>query len=226
MKNVSPGIFPFKRSNRLQGFGLAEVFIAIALCAILVALMLPVMQRLSARTRETHCVGNLNQWGRLFHLYLGENNGKFPLIQPYYDGRLWTSVDGPLFRLLYPDQAAQKAAWSQGKDINGCPGHSQLVFPSDRSLTYAYFSYAYNARLGSAGFTTASDFAERITDVVRPGRVVMIADALDYPNYTSVFYNASGLSFPHQGRANVLFVDGHVESISTLLTHHIYPKTQ
>lgn len=52
------------RAERCRGFSFVEVLVAIAIVAVLVAIMLPVIQGLRASARAASCGNNLHQLGR------------------------------------------------------------------------------------------------------------------------------------------------------------------
>jgi prepilin-type N-terminal cleavage/methylation domain-containing protein len=71
------------------GFTLIELLVVISIIALLLAILLPSLQRARGQARAVACQANLRQWGAIFRIYLDENDGKFmrsPQYQnwPYY----------------------------------------------------------------------------------------------------------------------------------------------
>lgn len=61
-----------------SGFTLIELLVVIAIVAMLMALLLPALQRVRKQARAAVCLTNLRQWGTTFALYLEDNEGRFP----------------------------------------------------------------------------------------------------------------------------------------------------
>ena len=61
-----------------MGFTLIELLVVIAVVALLMAILLPVLQRAGRQAKAVICRSNLRQWGVIFAAYVDENNGNFP----------------------------------------------------------------------------------------------------------------------------------------------------
>ena len=59
------------------GFTLIELLVVIAIIALLLAILMPALQRVRKQARVTACLANLKQWGLMFAMYCDENNGYF-----------------------------------------------------------------------------------------------------------------------------------------------------
>jgi len=64
--------------NRQRGFTLIELLVVIAIIALLMAILMPALQRVKKQARTVVCLSNLKQWGTIFAMYTDENNGFFP----------------------------------------------------------------------------------------------------------------------------------------------------
>jgi prepilin-type N-terminal cleavage/methylation domain-containing protein/prepilin-type processing-associated H-X9-DG protein len=91
-----------QRANR-KGFTLIELLVVIAIIAILAAILLPALARAREAARRASCQSNLKQFGVIFKMYAGENDGYF--APPMQWGQMPTgpSMMGLGGDSLYPD---------------------------------------------------------------------------------------------------------------------------
>jgi len=63
---------------RKKGFTLIELLVVIAIIALLMAILMPALQRAKRQTQAVICQSNLKQWGFVFTLYAQDNEDSFP----------------------------------------------------------------------------------------------------------------------------------------------------
>ncbi|HSH95648.1 MAG TPA: type II secretion system protein [Roseimicrobium sp.] len=73
-----------------RGFTLVELLVVIGVIAVLLAMLMPALQKVQAAAAKTHCAANLRQLGQAFHLYADENKG----ILPIYASANTGNIDG------------------------------------------------------------------------------------------------------------------------------------
>jgi len=61
-----------------KGFTLIELLVVISVIVLLMAILLPVVQRVRNQARAVVCQANLKQWGTILGLYVEENQGRLP----------------------------------------------------------------------------------------------------------------------------------------------------
>jgi prepilin-type N-terminal cleavage/methylation domain-containing protein len=66
--------------RREEGFTLIELLVVIAIIALLMAILLPALQRVRKQAKAVACQSNLRQWGVVFSMYTEDSDGKFPRI--------------------------------------------------------------------------------------------------------------------------------------------------
>ena len=223
---------------RRRAFTLVELLVVIAIISILAALLLPALARSKATARRAVCESNLRQLGLATEIYWGDNNGNcfyfgsvkttlvnndalwwFGWLQGTYvpEGhRAFDLSQGLLFRYL------------NGSDVRLCPSSvwdSALFKPKG---TNVIFSYGYNKYLGPG-----KNESYNVSRARRPADTALFGDSaqvnifqapaspshpmfeewyyLDLETNYANFNNNPYSHFRHAGKANVAFVDGHVD---------------
>jgi len=64
--------------RKVKGFTLIELLVVIAIIALLIAILLPTLQRVRNQARAVVCRANLKQWGTTVALYTEDHQGRLP----------------------------------------------------------------------------------------------------------------------------------------------------
>jgi prepilin-type N-terminal cleavage/methylation domain-containing protein/prepilin-type processing-associated H-X9-DG protein len=201
-------------------FTLVELLTVIAIIGILAALLLPVLSQSKGRAQRIQCVSNLHQLGIGIQNFVADNHA-YPLFfasTNRYNPDPWeTQLERGGFDISKPKRGFLEAG------VWRCPAAQRKTQPRNGVLS----SYGYNAD-GMGNHTNALglgghfiSFSEGFAplgepEVANPGEMMAIGDSLG----GDVFFfremrlaTSENAQSRHQGVANVVFCDGHVESL-------------
>jgi prepilin-type N-terminal cleavage/methylation domain-containing protein/prepilin-type processing-associated H-X9-DG protein len=110
--------------QRKKGFTLIELLVVIAIIAILMAIIMPALQRVKRQARNLICKNNLSQYGLASKMYLGDWEGKFPysfswLYKDGGTGCRWHDASKNLNE--NPDLGGGMWPYLRNQDIHLCP---------------------------------------------------------------------------------------------------------
>ncbi|MDT8302883.1 MAG: type II secretion system protein [Sedimentisphaerales bacterium] len=65
--------------RKLKAFTLIELLVVISITALLIAILIPALQKVRKQARSVICCAHLKQWGTILALYVQENDGRLPV---------------------------------------------------------------------------------------------------------------------------------------------------
>jgi prepilin-type N-terminal cleavage/methylation domain-containing protein/prepilin-type processing-associated H-X9-DG protein len=232
-------------TSERRGFTLIELLVVISIIAILMAVMMPALQRVKSQAQEMTCRANLRQYGIAQTIYLDDNDDRYPSA--------WNSLvstESPVSgyqrycRWHDPRYPADGPFWMYLKEqkTHLCPTFAVLArsegqrHPSHvaSNPVIPYYSYSMNAFLGSTNGTTPGGVVKRsgITRAksevfffaeenmwTRPGNQYVLNDNALCPDGRDWFGTLHGAKRGdwNGGTINVVFVDAHVEPTKSAL---------
>ena len=109
---------------RWKGFTLIELLVVIAIIALLMALLIPSLQKARRQAQGIICRSNLKQYGVATRMYLDNNQGKFPYVNTWLfkDGTMgcqWHDASRNLNK--HPELVGVLWPYLKDKDIHLCP---------------------------------------------------------------------------------------------------------
>ncbi|MGJ8650866.1 MAG: prepilin-type N-terminal cleavage/methylation domain-containing protein [Opitutaceae bacterium] len=200
MKNTS------QSRIRPNGFTLIELLVVIAIIGILTVILIPAVSSVRKKMQAAESVSNLRQIGVAAMAHSVENRGRFPSAQ-------WNAEDGwtkVLYQYVY-DVPYQPGNWDV-TPLTGTIFWSPVITESYE--VWGKSTYAYNWRMRDRsgqerGEQTAPD-GPLALELMEPSRTVMVADCNN--GKAVLYYETMGFHNPSD-KANVLFFDGHVQSL-------------
>jgi prepilin-type processing-associated H-X9-DG protein len=219
--------------NKYRAFTLTELLVVIGTIGILAALLLTAVSQAKGKARQIQCVNNIRQLGLALQGFVQENH-VYPLMvniditkggySEHYNN--WTEA------LSYEELGISKSVVPYfTNSVWNCPSARWSKDQASVNTMGVWFSYGYNfLGLNSSGKNDALGLGGKTisiggplappvgeSEVISPSDMIAIGDGFDG---NPVIQRASwrdaqkygNTSARHQGRANVVFCDGHVES--------------
>jgi prepilin-type processing-associated H-X9-DG protein/prepilin-type N-terminal cleavage/methylation domain-containing protein len=203
-------------------FSLVELLVVIAIIAILAALLLQSLSIAKARAQQIQCVSNEHQLGVALQAFLADNHS-------YPVGVASTNSDPPGH--IWTDQL-KRGGFGISKPPAGfvfrgvwrCPAAK----PPAEDVPFGIWSYGYNMfgaakvgtwrtnELGLLGNHRGDQDAlgpVREAEVVNPADMIAVGESSGMTFMRNLRYDFPRRCLRHGNKVNVVFCDGHVESL-------------
>jgi len=179
--------------HKRKGFTLIELLVVIAIIALLMAILMPALQRAKMQVRGILCKANLNQYGLAGRMYLDDNELGFPysFTWLYKDGgrnHRWHDGSENVDLNLHPELGGEMWPYLRDKDIHMCPefnvvarmvgGHSNESIPFEPQYSYEMNSYLNGDAWGAVPqqYRTNMENVRKESQVKNPARVMFFSE--------------------------------------------------
>lgn len=194
--------------RKITAFTLIELLVVISIITILVAMLLPAINKARNRCITINCVNNQKQCFSLISFYAGDFKG----VMPYYSN--YDALDHYWTTFLFAGGYTK----NRNTNIFHCPDQWRGNEPGTASYGLFKASSAYTAfPATSTKWWSLSLFSLKKTSrtiIVTDNRLNNVATPDQY--YVTDRYansaNNGAIYLRHGNRANIAFADGHVES--------------
>jgi prepilin-type N-terminal cleavage/methylation domain-containing protein/prepilin-type processing-associated H-X9-DG protein len=229
----------------IRGFTLVELLVVIGIMAVLISILLPALNIALDNANRIACASNLKQVGAGIAVYLSDNKGTLPYpprVTPDPADAVWWQPDriqdidknglGPclrltpsrlqMFRCPSDEQARNREnagrfpfTYTFNSNMNGNGPNPVKKLSQIKDPAAKIFVYEEN------GVSIDDGMGELWNVGGKWGKIGMLGlrhDRRNRTQYPDASSAETGIT-NRQGRANVLFVDGHVDYIPRIVAH-------
>ncbi|WP_246456453.1 prepilin-type N-terminal cleavage/methylation domain-containing protein [Ruficoccus amylovorans] len=198
----------------MRGFTLIELLAVIAVIAVIAGILIPVTSSVRKNARTMQAASNLRSWGGYLSLYAAEHGGRHPCATATNSKgqKVWQWKDQ---LVPYVEKELRIQLMS---DPNLPSGAVSRMFNADTT-----FSSCYAMNVKVATLRESPSYLWSIERLGNPTRFIELADGKwndAWRTCAETFYHDpekpqnSSIDFRQSGdRANVLFADGHVNTM-------------
>lgn len=208
---------PGRTGKTQRAFTLLETLVVIGVIAVLVALIVPVFKRVHMQRTHAQCLAQIRASAMAVFARASDNGGVF---------KTWARGSESTGQLIWGADLFNRG-YVDSKAILRCPG-AECRYGLDDGAWY-HNTYGVNMLkadgLPDIAAGAAQNYELRLSQVQDPSRHVFLVDSAtrafipDKPGVRSQTFRANmekltdGIHLRHGGRANVVHLDGHMESL-------------
>jgi prepilin-type N-terminal cleavage/methylation domain-containing protein/prepilin-type processing-associated H-X9-DG protein len=198
--------------SRKHGFTLVELLVVMGIISVLIAMLLPALNKARDSAKTVQCASNMRQIGLAFIMYANDNHSYLPAFYDYFAYKQWSKalVDSKYLPV--------------GTNALVCPSFLPEKFDGSYSHTYGMPVYYYRPASYPPGYTPipydfiGTDYWDqpklsRMTDL---SKTYLLTDSWYRYDIFQYYYidnnnSAAAIHLRHNNRANALLADGSVQ---------------
>jgi len=199
--------------GRMRGFTLIELLVVIAIIAILLAILMPALNRVREQGKRAACLSNVKQLTLAWLMYAYENDDKIVNASTFFSRTGEPAWIGARWQSTAPEEERREHLkdgilykYCKNVDIYRCPTGER-----GEVLTYAIVD-AMNGATSIPG--TKDIMIKRLNQIKGPGeRLVFVDEGKISPDSWTVYYDRESWwdrpTVRHGDGTNFSFADGH-----------------
>jgi prepilin-type N-terminal cleavage/methylation domain-containing protein/prepilin-type processing-associated H-X9-DG protein len=202
--------------QRKKGFTLIELLVVIAVIALLLAILMPALQKAKEQGQRAVCQSNLKNYAVAILMYTGDNDDKFCNPSSAYfsqssaypvEAGLSSPIhlrwcNGDLYLRNHPQYAGPFFAYLQDARAFICPTFSRIAHQTSQDHFYQadagnlknykpWYNYTMNAYLGTTSSSVQKSRVMKLSEVRRPAGTFSFTEE---SALVDTAYNVSGLN--------------------------------
>ena len=206
---------PTRPGRAGASFTLIEILVVIAIVSILSALLLPSLRKARQTAYRIQCISNLRQIGIAIGAFTDTYDG-------WYPPQLCNTAGA-----TYGAFAANDRWWCHWLTEGYAPNEIEKMLPKSSAKIFLDRPAATNTSmniywLGYGWVSPGFHYGEfqHMSNIANPAEMPLVGDSLNFgdgPGYAGAFLSKIVLNIWRHGngRANVLYADGHVQAVTT-----------
>jgi prepilin-type N-terminal cleavage/methylation domain-containing protein/prepilin-type processing-associated H-X9-DG protein len=165
-----------------RAFTLIELLVVLAVIALLMAILLPALQRVREGSRDTVCKSNLRNIGLGLTAYLQDNDYK-AADNTLTNGFFWRDTAGKLRGNRDGDAywGVAYARYLPQEDVFGCPSYrsvAELIYANDPKLIY-HAAYGLNSYLFHSPGSATNKVIRSVAKISHQGQFIVSHDHVE-----------------------------------------------